>query len=165
MWKLSPHRDVWRALLIKSASREKHVLFMTPLHPPTHLPPCYHLVGQMLKMTKSSCRQQHIIQVIKWSYAIWSFSFSFFFSPKVSCESAISYISPVLPCSLPVIKGHIILLSCRQKDGKGLQADWTILHLTRATTEDASFVPRSVQFVGSNTLFCGYYGLFSHGND
>lgn len=82
MWKLSPHRDVWRALLIKSASREKHVLFMTPLHPPTHLPPCYHLVGQMLKMTKSSCRQQHIIQVIKWSYAIWSFSFSFFFFSK-----------------------------------------------------------------------------------
>lgn len=93
------------------------------------------------------------------------FFFFLFFSPKVSCKSAISYISPVLPCSLPVIKGHIILLSCRQKDGKGLQVDWTILHLTRATTADASFVPRSVQFVGSNTLFRGYNGLFSHGND
>lgn len=93
------------------------------------------------------------------------FFFFLFFPPKVSRESAISYISPVLPCSLPVIKGHIILPSCRQKDGKGLRVDWTILHLTRATTADASFVPRFVQFMESNTLFCGYNGLFSHGND
>lgn len=50
---------------------------------------------------------------------------------KVSCESATSYIGPVLPARLLVIKGHIIRLSRRQKDGKGLRVEWTILHLTR----------------------------------
>lgn len=99
--------------------------------PPAPLPSCYHLAGQVVKMTKSASRQQHIIPVIKWSYCHMSFfSLSLFFL-KVSCESAISYISPVLPPSLPVIKGHIIRLSHRQKDGKGLRVEWTILHLTR----------------------------------
>lgn len=98
--------------------------------PPPAPPSCYYLAGQVVRMTKSACRQQHIIQVIKWSYCHMSF-FSLSFFLKVSYESAISYISPVLPTSMPVIKGHIIRLSHRQKDGKGLRVDWTILHLTR----------------------------------
>lgn len=164
MWTVSPHRGVWRAVFIESALREKHVLLWHPSNPrgPTTLsPPCRPDARNDLVILQTAAHNPCDQMVLRHM----RFFFFLFLPPKVSRKFAISSISPVLPCSLPVIKGHIIRLSCRQNDGKGLQVDWAILHLTRATTADASFVPRSVQFTGSNTLFCGSHGLFSHGND
>lgn len=53
-------------------------------------------------------------------------------------------ISPVLSSGLPAIKGHITLLSCRQKDGKGLSVEGTILLWTRATSADTSIILQAV---------------------
>lgn len=50
----------------------------------------------------------------------------------------------MLSSGLPAIKGHIILLSCRQKDGKGLRVEGAILHLTRGTRADTSIILHAV---------------------